>query len=53
MENSPADPEKLLTLWNEWERGEVTPGRMVANLKTHGLPDILERLVQEKKASEG
>ncbi len=53
MDNLPADPEKLLNYWNEWERGEVTPGRMVANLKTAGLPDILIRLVEEKKAAAG
>ena len=28
----------------EWERGEVTPGRVMANLKTGGLPQLLELL---------
>jgi hypothetical protein len=45
MERPPADPAKLLTLWNEWETGETTPGRVMANLKTAGLPDLLEQLV--------
>ena len=26
----------------EWERGEATPGRVMANLKTAGLRDLLE-----------
>jgi hypothetical protein len=41
----PPDPAKLLAQWMEWERGETTPGRVVANLKTGGLREILEDLV--------
>jgi hypothetical protein len=26
----------------EWERGDVTPGRVMATLKTGGLRDLLE-----------
>ena len=33
----PPDPVKLLEDWMEWERGDETPGRVMANLKTHGL----------------
>lgn len=40
----PPDPQKLLTHWMEWERGEVPPGRVLANLKTAGMRDILEQL---------
>ncbi len=29
----------------EWERGEETPGRVMANLKTGGLRELLEQLV--------
>ena len=29
----------------EWERGEATPGRVMANLKTAGLRDLLEAAV--------
>ena len=28
----------------EWERGDATPGRVMANLKTGGLRDLLEGL---------
>lgn len=39
------DPAKLLQSWMEWERGDVTPGRVMANLKTGGLRPLLESLV--------
>ncbi|HMK96619.1 MAG TPA: hypothetical protein VK425_03670 [Acidimicrobiales bacterium] len=42
MEIPPADPDKLLAAWMEWERGDVTPGRAMANLKTGGLRQLLE-----------
>lgn len=51
MDTPPIDPEKLLAHWNEWETGEATPGRVMANLKTAGLPEVLQRLVDEKKAA--
>ncbi len=49
MEHPPADPAKLLAFWNEWESGETTPGRVMANLKTAGLPELLARLVAERQ----
>ena len=33
------DLTKLLHAWEEWERGEETPGKVLANMKTAGLPD--------------
>ncbi|MGH9107440.1 MAG: hypothetical protein ACRDZX_16760 [Acidimicrobiales bacterium] len=44
MDLPPPDPAKLLQSWMEWERGEATPGRVMANLKTGGLRQLLERL---------
>lgn len=44
----PPDPEKLLAHWMEWERGETTPGRVMANLKTGGLPELLRSLVAQR-----
>ncbi|MGP8204754.1 MAG: hypothetical protein ACLQVK_01640 [Acidimicrobiales bacterium] len=44
MEVPPPDPSKLLQSWMEWERGEVTPGRAMANMKTGGLRLLLEEL---------
>jgi hypothetical protein len=45
MDRPPPDPAKLLAYWQEWERGEATPGRAMANLKTAGMPDLLAQLV--------
>lgn len=44
MDRPPADPAKLLATWMEWERGELTPGRVMADLKTGGLREVLEHL---------
>ena len=30
----------------EWERGETPPGRVMSNLKTGGLRDLLESMVE-------
>jgi hypothetical protein len=40
------DLDKLINAWDEWERGEQTPGRVLANLKTAGLPQILRQLAE-------
>lgn len=40
----PPDPVRLLASWMEWERGESTPGRVMADLKHGGLPDLLRSL---------
>jgi hypothetical protein len=46
IDNRPApDPEKLLAFWLEWERGQTPPGRVLANLKTAGMRDLLESTV--------
>ncbi len=34
----------------EWESGETTPGRVMANLKTGGMPELLRALVEQKQA---
>ena len=44
MEIPPPDPVKLLAQWMEWERGETNPGRVMANLKTGGMRELLEQL---------
>jgi hypothetical protein len=43
-----ADPAKLLAQWMEWERGDESPGRVIANMKTGGLRELLESLVAAK-----
>jgi hypothetical protein len=47
VERPAADPVKLLASWMEWERGETPPGRVMSNLKTGGLRDVLEQLAAE------
>jgi hypothetical protein len=44
VDRPPADTAKLLAYWMEWERGEVPPGRVMSNLKTGGLRELLEQL---------
>jgi hypothetical protein len=44
MDRPPPDPSKLLADWMEWERGETPPGKVISNLKTHGMRDLLESL---------
>ena len=39
----PPDPAKLLAHWMEWERGESTPGRVIADLKKAGMKELLEK----------
>ena len=47
----PPDPVKLLEYWMEWERGDESPGRVMSNLKTHGLRELLEHLGSEATAA--
>lgn len=44
MDKPPPDPAKLLAFWMEWERGETPPGRVISNLKTAGMKELLEQL---------
>jgi hypothetical protein len=45
MQTPPPDPAKLLAKWNEFERGETAPGRVLADLKIAGLPILLQQLI--------
>jgi hypothetical protein len=46
MEIPAPDANKLLQSWMEWERGDVTPGRVMSNLKTGGMRQLLEDLAK-------
>ena len=48
-ERVPAEPTKLLEYWMEWETGETPPGRVISNLKTAGLRELLEALVEAQR----
>ena len=51
MDRPPPEPAKLLAAWMEWERGETPPGRVIANLKTAGLRELLEAAVAHAEAA--
>jgi hypothetical protein len=44
FERPAPDLTKLISAWEAWEKGEELPGRVLANLKTAGLAEILEEL---------
>lgn len=44
FERPAPDLSKLLTAWQEWEAGEQAPGKVLANLKTAGLAEVLAEL---------
>ena len=50
MDKPAPDPAKLLVYWMEWETGETPPGKVMANLKTGGMPDLLRQLAGEPAA---
>jgi hypothetical protein len=52
MDRPPPDPAKLLAYWEEWERGETPPGKVISNLKTAGLPDLLSSLADRAESDE-
>jgi len=45
FERPAPDLTKLLAAWEEFERGEQPPGKVLANLKTAGLAEVLNQLV--------
>lgn len=51
MDMPPPDPQKLLAYWQEWERGDTPPGRVMSNLKTAGLRQLLEVAVEAQAAA--
>ena len=44
FERPAPDLTKLLSALEEWERGEQTPGKVLANLKTAGIVEVLTEL---------
>lgn len=46
FERPAPDLSKLVAAWEEFERGEQQPGKVLANLKTAGLPEVLAELVE-------
>jgi hypothetical protein len=44
FDTPPPDLAKLIAAWEQWEAGEESPGRVLAALKTAGLPTVLQQL---------
>jgi hypothetical protein len=42
----PPDLTKLIAAWEQWEAGEESPGKVLASLKTAGLPAVLKELAE-------
>jgi hypothetical protein len=42
----PIDLAKMVSSWEEWEKGDEMPGRTLAHLKTAGFADLLKELVE-------
>ena len=45
FERPAPDLAKIASAWDQWERGEESPGRVMADMKTAGLAEVLHRLV--------
>ncbi|MEQ8438324.1 MAG: hypothetical protein RIB65_12600 [Ilumatobacter fluminis] len=45
FERPAPDLQKLRDAWEEFEQGEQLPGKVLANLKTAGLPEVLDELI--------
>ena len=52
MDRPPADPAKMLATWMEWEKGESTPGRVLADLKIAGLREVLVHLATDQASAD-
>jgi hypothetical protein len=46
FERPAPDLAKLVSAWQDFERGEEAPGKVLANLKTAGLADVLQQLTE-------
>ena len=45
FERPAPDLSKIIAAWDEWERGEQAPGKVLTSMKTAGLDEILRELV--------
>jgi hypothetical protein len=51
FERPAPDLNKLITAWDLFEKGEEMPGRILANLKTAGLAEVLVGLLQHREST--
>lgn len=50
VERTPGDPRELLRIWMQWEEGQTTPGKVMSDLKAHGMRELLEGLAEQIEA---
>lgn len=53
FEQPAPDLTKILAAWEEFEKGEEAPGRVLANMKTAGLDAVLAELTASGWAPSG
>lgn len=46
FEQPAPDLSKIVAAWEEWENGDETPGRVLADMKTAGLDKVLAELTE-------
>ncbi|MEL6891603.1 MAG: hypothetical protein AAFP84_08410 [Actinomycetota bacterium] len=46
FEQPPPDLAKIVAAWEEWENGDESPGRALADMKTAGLDKVLAELTE-------
>lgn len=46
FETPAPDLTKLIAAWDEWERGDESPGKVLSKLKTAGMHTVLSQLVE-------
>lgn len=44
FERPAPDLAKIIAAWDEWERGEQTPGKVLTSMKTAGLAEVFQQL---------
>jgi len=47
FEQPAPDLARIIAAWESWEKGEEPPGRVLAEMKTAGLPAVLAQLDEE------
>lgn len=45
FEQPAPDLAKIVSAWEEWERGDETPGKVMADMKTAGLAEVFQQLI--------
>ncbi len=47
FEQPAPDLARIIAAWESWENGEEAPGRVLSEMKTAGLPAVLEQLNED------